>query len=171
MANKLPKVTKVKIGKNLEFQVVEQPAGRKTFVSEEKDTLTAFSTPARQGIYGFLAHNFLAGKHFLKLKSGSLIEISDQEGKQKKYEVKQVLDFQAKDPHSPRSDFINLKTGKSLSSTALFVKMYSGAHRLVLQTCISKEGNDEWGRRFLIAKPLSKKNVSSKTNRYKNQPV
>ena len=111
MANKLPKVTQVKIGKKLKFQVVEQPAGRKTFVSEEKDTLTAFKAPAKQGIYGFLAHNFLAGKHFLKLKPGSLIEISDQ------------------------------------------------------------EGNDEWGRRFLIAEPQSKQNASYKTERFKKQLV
>ena len=150
---------------------MEQPAGRKTFVSEEKDTLTAFRTPSSNGIYGFLAHNFLAGKHFFELKPDSRIEISDQDGQQKKYEVKKILEFQAKNPRSPRSDFIDLKSGETISATALFKKIYTGSHRLVLQTCISKEGNDEWGRCFLIAEPQSERDASDKTGRYKKQPV
>jgi hypothetical protein len=171
MARNLPKVRQVKLGKKQIFKVVEQPAGRKSFVSEEKDALTAFKIPIKNGIYGFLAHNFLAGKYFFDLKVGSPLEITDQDGKEKKYIVSKIQKFQAKNPGNPRSDFIDLEKKQTISATDLFNQMYQGTHRLVLQTCISKGDDQEWGRCFLIAEPVKDLKNAQGRKRYRKQPL
>jgi hypothetical protein len=36
----------------------------------------------------------------------------------------------------------------------VFTKIYAVKDRLVLQTCIAKDGIDSWGRLFVIAEPV-----------------
>ena len=106
---KLSKVKTIKLGSKIEFDVVDQPTGRSTYVSEEPNTLTSFRMANMQGVYGFLAHNYLAGKNFSNLIIGQRISINDEEEKQHRYVIKRVDKFQALEPKNPHSNFIDLK--------------------------------------------------------------
>jgi hypothetical protein len=61
--------------------------------------------------------------------------------------------YQATDPSSVFSNFIDLDTGQRLSAGDLFAKMYEGTKHVTLQTCITERGNSTWGRLFVIAEP------------------
>jgi len=153
---KLAQIKKIKIGHTSEYEVVDQPRARKSFVSEKPNALTNFRTPHKHGVYGFLAHNFLAGKRFFGLKAGQMITITADDGIQHSYKISNIQKYQAVDPASQRSDFIDLKDKKRYSANDLFKRVYMGGHHLVLQTCIARDGNEEWGRLFVIAEPDDK---------------
>ena len=112
----------------------------------------AFSTPCQAAFCR--SHNFLAGKRFLSLKAGESITITVDDDTQYRYMITAIQKYQAVDPTSLRSDFIDLKGKKRYNTNDLFDRVYTGGHRLVLQTCIEKDGNKEWGRLFVIAKPV-----------------
>ena len=156
--SKLSKAVTIKLATGNELAIIDQPAGRSAFVSEQPDTLTSFRAASKNGVYGFLAHNFLAGQKFSNLKIGQRVTINDDKGRQRRYKIKKVDKFQALDPKNPRGDFLNLKSDQVLSAKALFEYIYTGGHHLVLQTCISKDGNDEWGRMFISAEPEKLRN-------------
>lgn len=149
----LSPIKTIELGKGKKFMVIGQPTGKDAFVSEKPDAVTAFSMAMKQGVYGFLAHNHKAGKSFSSIKVGQVVQLSHSDGKKQPYTIQRIEKFQALDPRNPRSKFINLKDKKQCSANDLFRQIYTGSRRLVLQTCIQKDGDEEWGRMFIIAEP------------------
>jgi hypothetical protein len=70
------------------------------------------------------------------------------------YQVAKIHRFQALDPRSPRSDFIDLDSRLYYNVNEVFKRVYTGDHHLILQTCIEKGNIKEWGRIFIIAYPV-----------------
>jgi hypothetical protein len=145
----------VYVANNLAVAVIQQPSGNAGYVSSRSNTLTQFSLATKYGSIGLLAHNYLSGGSFSKIGVGTEIALVYGDGSVKKYQVNSVKKFQALSPTDPYSNFISLDNpDKTLSSTDLFNQTY-GDGGLVLQTCISKDGNPSWGRLFIMASPAS----------------
>ena len=132
----------------LAVTVVQQSSA--TYVSTKSGTVTQFGMASSYGAIGLLAHNNLAGSKFSKLGSGTEIYLVYGDGSTKKYQVNSVKRYQALSPNDPYSNFVNLDSGSTLSSTDVFNETY-GSGGLVLQTCISKDGQASWGRLFVMA--------------------
>jgi hypothetical protein len=123
-------------------------------VSTRAGTVTQFGLASQSGSIGLLAHNYLAGSSFSRLQSGTEIILIYGDGSTKKYQVSSIRKYQAISPNDTYSNFINLDNPeKTLSSTDVFNETYGSGGSLVLQTCISKNGNSSWGRLFVIASP------------------
>lgn len=133
--------------------VEQQPASNPAFVSPIADSVTRFRLAAQFGNVGLLAHNFLTGQYFFEFAGGERISLIYGDGRIETYQVSRIYQYQATDPSSPTSNFIDLDTNKHLSASELFTKVYRGPKHLVLQTCIAKNLNDSWGRLFIIAEP------------------
>ncbi len=104
------------------------------------------------GSIGMLAHNYLAGASFASLGSGKEIDVIYGDGKVVKYTVSSIRKYQALSPTSMYSDFKDLSNpSKTLSVSDVFYATYGKSGALVLQTCISNNGNASWGRLFVIA--------------------
>ena len=131
--------------------VVQQPANDSSFVSTMPDTLTQFSLPSAYGNIGLLAHDFLAGAYFSQLSTGQVVQVIYGNGRIENFIVTQIEQYQATDPTSLYSKFIDLNSQQVLSSTELFKKVYTGPTHVTFQTCIEKNGNSSWGRLFVIA--------------------
>lgn len=150
-----PDINGLFLGTGHFMRVVEQPGGHPEFVSGISNVTTRFSLPTRYGNVGLIAHNFLSGKHFLALKPGDFLYLMDGFGGRRRYQVKFIRRYQALQPRSPRSNFIDLDTQEFCSASEVFKRVYTGSHRVVLQTCLQKGTIEEWGRFFVIAEPDS----------------
>lgn len=128
--------------------VVEQPKGKAGWVSDKDDELTHFSMA--KDSYGLLAHNHKAGKKFSNLKVGDKIYMNPS-SKMGERTVKEIKQYQALSPNDVYSAFIDLATNQTKTADEVFKEVYGKDKRTVLQTCISKDGNNEWGRMFIIA--------------------
>ena len=145
-------VSRVSAADLFDFSVVQQPSGNAGYVSSKSNTLTQFAMASNYGSTGILAHNNLAGKYFKSLSSGKTITVTYSDGSTKSYTVSSIKQYQALSPSDPYSSFIDLdNTSTQLSSTDLFLSTFGISGALVLQTCISKNGNSSWGRLFVIA--------------------
>jgi hypothetical protein len=133
--------------------VVQQPAANAGFVSTQAETLTQFGLAAKNDTFGFLAHNYLSGNYYFKLSPGQKIVMVYGDGRLKYFKVTAVKRYQALKPTSPYSDFKDLETGLTMTSTDLFNLVYKRPGQIVLQTCIDANGNSSWGRLFVIAEP------------------
>lgn len=138
----------------LALPVVQQPSNQAGFVSTIDGVATQFAMPASYGVIGLLAHNYLSGKYFSNFEIGDEIQIVYGDGEIKKYLVADIQSYQALQPNSPNSRFIDLDSGDELSATQLFKRVYLGGHHLTLQTCIEEGNIDSWGRMFIIANPI-----------------
>jgi len=147
-------VSGVYFGKNRFIRVVDQPTGKPGYVSSISNTATNFQLASRYGNIGLIAHNYLGGRLFNDLEIGDKIYIMDGFRRKKNYRVIEMLRYQAVNPRSTRSNFINLENKQLCTATDVFKRVYTGKHHLVLQTCIKKGKNQEWGRIFIIAQPL-----------------
>jgi len=123
--------------------VIQQPINSPAYVSQLEGTVTQFQLSES---YAFLAHNYASGRLFSKLAVDDEIEFDNI-----KFHVVEIKQYQAINPDDVKSDFIDLETGKKLSVGELFNEIYSIPDRLILQTCIEKDGIDSWGRLFIIA--------------------
>jgi len=129
--------------------VVQQSSSN--YVSTRSGTVTQFGMASQYGAIGLLAHNYLSGGSFSKLGTGSEIYLVYGDGSVKKYQVSAIKKYQALSPNDPYSDFVNLDNpDNTITSTDVFNETY-GSGGLVLQTCISKNGQSSWGRLFVIA--------------------
>jgi hypothetical protein len=134
------------------FPVIQQPAGKPTFVSGVDQELTQFSLATSYGSLGFLAHNTLAGVEFFRITIDNLIYVIYGDGYHATYRVFGIRRFQAVTPSSPYSFFIDLLDGSTLTALDLFEETYKVPGNLILQTCIAQNEEDNWGRLFIIAK-------------------
>jgi hypothetical protein len=135
--------------------VVYQPASNPGFVSTVDNVATYFLLPYKMaGNYGMLAHNYLAGRFFFNMTTGDIIQLVFGDGDYQDFEVVDIKEYQALQPNSPRSDYINLVSGAQLTANNLFYEVYMGDFHTTLQTCIAQGIEDSWGRRFVLAPPL-----------------
>lgn len=148
-------VTGVFVSDVMAYSVVQQPSGSAGYVSAQADVVTQFSTAAQFGTVGILAHNFLAGISFFDLSAGEDVYVVYGDGSTAHYVITDIRQFQALQPNSPYSKFIDLETNTTYSSTDVFYEVYGNGGNLVLQTCIAANGIDSWGRLFVIAEKIS----------------
>ena len=141
------------------YPVVQQPSGQPAFVSSEAGLITQFNSATAFGSLGFLAHNTLAGGAFSSISSGDLISIVLGDGHTAQYQVAQVRRFQALQPYSPNSTFLDLASNKTLTAQEVFYQTYALSGQLILQTCIASQGINSWGRLFVIALPYTPANI------------
>ncbi len=133
--------------------VVQQPSGQATFVSTTPDVLTEFRAAATVGSTGLLAHNYLAGAQILLIRPGQIVYLVYGDGRMATYMVTQMRRYQALQPESPFSNFIDLRDGLSMSASDLFMAAYGRPGAVVFQTCLTANGNPSWGRLFVVAEP------------------
>ncbi len=132
--------------------IQQQPAGNPVFVSNQPEAITQFRLATEQGSLGLLAHNTLAGELFYKLDAGDKLYVVYGDGHYERYVIYNYNDYRAVTPRL----FEDLKTGKRYSDYDVFYRVYSGeGNKLVLQTCLEKDGNYTWGRRFVFAIKVS----------------
>lgn len=141
----------------LAARVIQQPEGHPEFVSPRANILTQFGMVSRYAATGLLAHNYLAGASFSLLKPGQAFYLVYGDGKTSTFVVKEVLSYQALDPKSVSSKFVDLKTNQQVSASDLMTRMYNRPGQVILQTCIEKNGSATWGRLFVIAGPAAAK--------------
>lgn len=137
--------------------VVQQPAGKDEFVSPRQNILTQFGLASEFGSTGLLAHNNLAGASFSQLETDQKIYLIYGDGQIKTFVVTKILRYQALEPNSTSSKFIDLNTQDSLRAAEVFSKVYNRQGKVVFQTCISAGDEPSWGRLFVVAEPYSQK--------------
>ena len=134
--------------------VLQQPSDDPSFVSSIEGTVTQFSQAAQMNSTGLLAHNYASGRYFSALNLADRVYVVNGDGSTKEYAVTAIYRYQALQPESPSSNFVDLETGEALTASQVFMKMYGGGHHLTLQTCIEQDGIISWGRLFIIAQPV-----------------
>ena len=137
----------------LALPIVQQPVDDPYYVSNKDGEVTEFSSASQYGNIGLLAHNNLSGKFFSKLAVGQEVDLIYGDGQIEKFVVAEVLHFQALQPGSHLSSFLNLDHSETLSANQMFNRVYTGSHHLIFQTCIDAYGNASWGRLFILATP------------------
>jgi len=114
-----------------------------------------FGLAAQHGSLGLMAHNYAGGGNYFSLSVGSVINLVYGDGSVRKFQVTKIRRFEALQPNSPTSDFIDLDNGGGKQSVSkVFNAIYNSSNPLVLQTCIANHGVSTWGRLFVIAKPI-----------------
>ena len=139
----------------LSFPVIQQPSDQPAYVSPSANLVTQFQSASAFGSLGFIAHNNLAGIKFPEIKNGDLISVVYGDGYYTQYQVTQIRRFQAVQPNNPYSSFIDLSNNQMLTVQEVFYQTYGVRDQLILQTCISFQGLDTWGRLFVIAAPYT----------------
>jgi len=136
------------------MDVRQQPAGNPGYISPDENTVTEFGMARDYGTIGMLAHNYLAGEAFYSLVAGQVVYLVFGDGSVQPYTIANVLSYQALQPNSPYSNFVNVDNPEEyLTAADLFYSIYGQEDALVLQTCIENQGIDTWGRLFIIAIP------------------
>jgi hypothetical protein len=139
----------------LALRVVQQPVKDWKYVSGLAGDATEFQNAAQNGITGLLAHNYLSGNLFYKLKPGDEICIVFGDGNVKYYRVSGIYEYQKVDPDNLSSKLIDLASGTTVSSGQVFDRFYNGTDHVTLQTCLEKNGVSTWGLYFVVALPES----------------
>jgi len=136
------------------YRVAQQPTGYPSFVSWDANAVTQFAEASDLGSTGLLAHNFLAGRQFALMQPGQLVHLVYGDGRIGSFVVIQPLRYQALQPKSVHSSFEDLTTGEEVDASTLFMRIYGLRSALIFQTCIESDGDPNWGRLFVIARPL-----------------
>ena len=100
----------------LAFPVIQQPAGQPGYVSSVEGVVTEFSMASSQGVTGLLAHNYLSGRFFHDFELGDVIQIVYGDGTIRKYQVSDLRKYQALQPNSTNSRFVDLDSDQELSA-------------------------------------------------------
>jgi hypothetical protein len=135
--------------------VVQQPAGNREFISTEENTLTQFGLASNFGSIGLLAHNYLAGASFSQLERGQKFYLIYGDGRMSAFVVTEILRYQALNPNSTSSQFVDLDTNQLLTARGLFAKVYKRRGQVIFQTCVAAGEEPSWGRLFIISEPIS----------------
>jgi hypothetical protein len=139
----------------LALRVVPQPEADPDFISAERGAATQFETPSLFGVVGLLAHNFLGGRDFFRLRRGQDLVLVYGNGALRKYRISEISDFQRLSQNELRSDFLELDNGQVQTVDQVFARFYEGSPHLTLQTCIARDGVWDWGVRFIVAEPVA----------------
>ncbi len=146
--------------------VVQQPSGNPGYVSNYDGQLTQFSMAAQFGNLGLLAHNHLAGKSFSQLAVGQEVRLIYGNGRVEYFVITEILQYQALQPTSMRSEFRDLATDETITANQLFERVYTGKHHVTFQTCIEANGDLSWGRLFVVAMPKTQSSNFNQLNRH-----
>lgn len=147
---------KLHLENGVELLIAGQPGGSIGYVSDLPGVVTSFQQAEKLGSTGLMAHNYLSGEEFFGLEIGDRILMSDERTDEIiAYQVIDVEQYQALQPTSIHSKFQNLESDEIVSAHQLSQAIYGQAGHLILQTCIEKEGDQEWGRLFIVAEPVS----------------
>jgi hypothetical protein len=139
-----------------ELPVVQQPGNAPGFVSNQEGVVTQFRMASQYGSIGILAHNTLSGAFFFDLRPGEQIYLVYGDGSTEMYRVISVRHFQALQPNSDYSEFLDLDNDSAYYSVSdLFYEVYAQPGQLVLQTCIAANGVSSWGRLFILAEKVT----------------
>jgi hypothetical protein len=137
----------------LTLPIVQQPVDDPYYVSSHDGEATQFSIASQYGNIGLLAHNNLSGESFSKLSVGQEVKLVYEDGEVEDFVITTVLRFQALQPQSQQSSFLDLDNSETLSANQMFNRVYTGSHHLTFQTCIKENGDASWGRLFVVATP------------------
>jgi len=132
-------------------RVIQQPQGNAAFISVEDQTATQFQSATPFNVVGLLAHNFLAGRDFFRIKIGQDLILVYGDGKLQHYRVSEIGNFQRLTLSDLRSDFLELSNNQRWTTDQVFSRYYQKPNRLTLQTCIEHDGVWDWGVRFVTA--------------------
>lgn len=135
--------------------IMQQPEDNPIYVANKSNILTQFQKATQNGVTGLLAHNFLSGKEFSKLKIGQEISVTYADHIVRNYRVSSIYHYQKKDPGDLFSDLIDLHGGKEFSTNEVFNQFYRGRHHVTLQTCLEEDGRLDWGLLFVVALPIN----------------
>jgi hypothetical protein len=135
------------------LRVVPQPQGDPGYISVEDGTATLFQSAAEFGVTGLLAHNYLSGKEFFRLKMGQELSVVYSDGHIQHYHVSRIEDFQRLSINDLHSNFMELKSGLEKTTDQVFADFYQGEPHLTLQTCIERNGEWSWGIRLIKGEP------------------
>jgi hypothetical protein len=135
--------------------VVQQPSEDPEFISTEENTLTQFGLASSFGSIGLLAHNYLAGASFSQLERGQKFYLIYGDGAMSAFVITEILRYQALNPNSTSSEFVDLDSNRLLTAHDLFAKVYKRRGQVIFQTCIAAGQEPSWGRLFIIAEPIS----------------
>jgi hypothetical protein len=149
----------------LALPIVQQPLSDSGYVSGNNGEATQFQMAAQYGNIGLLAHNHLAGKLFSALAAGQEVSLVYGDGHIEYFVIKEVLKYQALKPTSPYSSFRNLDKDEVLSAKQMFKRVYVGERHVTFQTCLAADGNQSWGRLFVIAIPREEPSPISNPDR------
>jgi len=135
-----------------EFEVEESlnPTIGEVSTKENVITLWNFDKMAEETL-GFIAHDYLAGKHFGELSIEDVIEL-EVEDMRALFKVINILNLYTIDNLNIYSDFFD-SDGNTWTNSETFYKVYGrtdGVDRIILQTCTIDENGNE-GRRFITA--------------------
>ena len=146
-------LTGVYVSNVMALPVVQQPYGSAGYVSNSDGEVTQFGMASQFGNIGLLAHNHLSGSSFSQLEVGQEVRLVYGDGRVESFVVAEVLHYQALQPTSPYSSFSSLARDEVLTAEQMFKRVYFGERHVTFQTCIEAEGNQSWGRLFVIAIP------------------
>jgi hypothetical protein len=135
-------------------RILQQPPGNYSFISLEADVLTQYML-AEEDVVGLLAHNTHAGQYYFLLSLEDQFYLIADNATTQLYQVHQIDRYQALQPNSNTSDYRNLQTGEILTTAQIFARYYMGDPHVTLQTCIAQNGQANWGRLFVVARPVS----------------
>jgi hypothetical protein len=138
----------------MSFWVVQQPVGKDSYISPTSNVATQFRAVSHNNSIGMLAHNFAAGAAFARLKIGDRISVIYGDGNVKGFKVAEIRRYQALQPDSTSSSFMDLASHDVYSTDQIFSTIYGGKTHLTLQTCITRGTTDTWGRLFVLAYPV-----------------
>ena len=147
-------VTGLYVDGALALNVAQQPASNPAFISNNSGEVTQFGLASNYGSLGLIAHNYLSGNDFFLLSQGQIITLVYGDGSTASFIIDEIRSFEALQPSSAYSEFIDLDFGGKLTASELFHDMYNENNALVLQTCIENNGISTWGRVFIIAIPV-----------------
>ena len=148
-------VTGIYINEYFSLKVGQQPSGSPGHITSNAGEVTQFGLAADYGSKGFLAHNYLSGDSFFDLEIGMKLSLVYGDGSIKNFVIEDIRSFEALQPNSPTSTFVDLDQGGKLSAADLFYSIYNSNNPFVLQTCIANHGVSTWGRVFIIAVPVA----------------
>ena len=146
-------VTGVYVPDLLALPVLQQPTGQIGYVAVQDNIVTQFSLANQYHNVGLLAHNHLAGRMFSQLYTDEDVVLVYGDGTLEHYRIKDIQRYQALEPQSINSEFVDLNNGQNtrLSANDLFNRVYTTPDVVVFQTCIANNGDASWGRLFITA--------------------
>lgn len=137
--------------------VIQQPKNKGTYVSNKRDYITQFAKAAENGTVGLLAHNYLSGALFYKLRPSQEVVVVFGDGSLHTYRITSIRQYQKLSPSDPHSRYLDLRSGQTFSSGQIFEEYYQRKHHLVFQTCLKSQRMLNWGLTFFTAELVTKR--------------
>jgi hypothetical protein len=113
-------------------------------IPDRMDAVSRFEQPA--GLV-FLAHSHLEGQYFAKIDEGDLLHYYADGWTE--YRVTEIIEAQATPPEST-TPLLRID-GRDYTVEEIYAMYFSDPDRLVLMTCLERDGIPSWGRLIIIS--------------------